>query len=164
VTADAATRVVDAGSTPPLASPSSSLSATGQAIGIRFPARAVAVDWPATRRDRLQVVQLVADASGGLAQSRIESNQRLGLPLLLDWLQEQPGQTWQQRWLASGADAAGEAWAAGPARWLERDDRYSQYRLERMTGSLLVAVGADIVRPSLGWLLTGGRKRKLAFN
>jgi len=165
VTADAATRVVDAGSTPPLASPSSpSLSATGQAIGIRFPARAVAVDWPATRQDRLQVSQLVADASSGLAESRIESNQRLGLPLLLDWLQEQPGQTWQQRWLASGADAAGEAWAAGPARWLECDDRYSQYRLERMTGSLLVAVGADIVRPSLGWLLTGGRKRKLTRN
>ena len=31
-----------------------------------------------------------------------------------------------------------------------------------MTSSLLVLVGADIIRPSLGWLLTGGRKRKLA--
>ena len=107
---------------------------------------------------------LVAGASSGLAQSRIESNQRLGLPLLLDWLEEQPGQTWQQRWLASGADTAGQAWAQGPARWLERDGRYSPYRLEQMTSSLLVAVGADIVRPSLGWLLTGGRKRKLARN
>jgi hypothetical protein len=167
VTADAATTtttIVDAGASSPPASPSSSLSPAGQAIGIRFPARVAAVDWPATRQDRLQVLQLVAGASSGLAQSRIESNQRLGLPLLLDWLEEQPGQTWQQRWLAGGADAAGEAWAQGPARWLECNDRYSQYRLELMTSSLMVAVGADIVRPSLGWLLTGGRKRKLARN
>jgi hypothetical protein len=33
-----------------------------------------------------------------------------------------------------------------------------------MTSSLLVVVGADIVRPSLSWLLTGGKKRKLARN
>ena len=30
-----------------------------------------------------------------------------------------------------------------------------------MTGSLLTLVGADLVRPSPGWLLTGGRLRKL---
>jgi len=164
VTADAATITVDPGSSSPLASPSSSLSPAGQPIGVRFPARTVPVDWPATGQDRVQVLRLVAGSSRGLAPSRIESNQRLGLPLLLDWLQEQPGQTWQQRWLASGADAAGEAWAQGPARWLEGNDRYSQYRLELMTSSLMVAVGADIVRPSLSWLLTGGRKRKLARN
>lgn len=33
-----------------------------------------------------------------------------------------------------------------------------------MTSSLLVIVGADLVRPSLEWLLTGGKKRKLVRN
>jgi hypothetical protein len=33
-----------------------------------------------------------------------------------------------------------------------------------MSSSLMVLVGADVVRPSLGWLLTGGKKRKLARN
>ena len=33
-----------------------------------------------------------------------------------------------------------------------------------MTSSLLVLVGADVIRPSLAWLLTGGKKRKLARN
>jgi integrase len=84
--------------------------------------------------------------------------------VLLDWLEEQPGRTWQQRWLASGADPAGERWAAGPALWLRRHGLYSADRLELMTSSLLVLVGADIIRPSLGWLLTGGKKRKLARN
>jgi hypothetical protein len=130
----------------------------------RFPARPVATCWPATEQDRCQVLKLVTGACSGLAESRIDSNRRRGLPLLLDWLDDQPGRTWQDRWLGSGADAAGERWADRPARWLHRRGTYSASRLELMTSSLLVAVGADIVRPSLGWLLTGGKKRKLARN
>ena len=130
----------------------------------RFPARPVATCWPATEQDRCQVLKLVAGACSGLAESRIDSNRRRGLPLLLDWLDEQPGRTWQDRWLGSGADAAGERWADGPAQWLQGCGAYSASRLELLTSSLLVAVGADIVRPSLGWLLTGGKKRKLARN
>ena len=79
----------------------------------RFPARPVTARWPATGHDRGQVLQLVAAASSALPESRVQANHRRGLPLLLDWLEGQPGRTWQQRWLASGADAAGERWAAG---------------------------------------------------
>jgi integrase len=130
----------------------------------RFPARPVTARWPATGHDRGQVLQLVAAASSALPESRVQANHRRGLPLLLDWLEGQPGRTWQQRWLASGADAAGEQWAAGPALWLRRRGSYSASRLELMTSSLLVVVGADVIRPSLAWLLTGGKKRKLARN
>ena len=107
-------------------------------------------------------MQLAASASSELLESRIHANHRRGLPVLLDWLEEQPGRTWQERWLASGADGAGEQWAAGPALWLRRRGAYSASRLELMTSSLLVLAGADVVRPSLAWLLTGGKKRKLA--
>ena len=130
----------------------------------RFPARPAAGSWPAAGQDRARVLALVVSASAGLPESRIHANHRRGLPVLLDWLGEQPGRTWQQRWLASGADAAGEQWAAGPARWLRHRGIYSASRLELMTSSLLVLVGADIIRPSLAWLLTGGKKRKLARN
>ena len=37
------------------------------------------------------------------------ARRRLGLTRLLGWLAEQPGDTWQQRWLVSGADAMGNA-------------------------------------------------------
>ena len=120
----------------------------------RFPARPAAESWPAAGQDRARVLALVASASAGLPESRIHASHRRGLPVLLDWLGEQPGRTWQQRWLASGADAAGEQWAAGPARWLRRRGLYSASRLELMTSSLLVLVGADVIRPSLAWLLT----------
>jgi integrase len=121
----------------------------------------VGVDWPATCADRSEVDQVVAAATAGLARQRLEETRRWGLPRLLDWLSEQPGDTWQQRWLASGADAAGAEWAQHPRLWLERQGNYSTTRLCLMTSSLLVVVGADVVRPSLAWLLTGGKGRKL---
>jgi hypothetical protein len=39
-----------------------------------------------------------------------DKTRRRGLNKLLDWLECQPGETWQERWLASGADAAGSGW------------------------------------------------------
>ena len=83
---------------------------------------------------------------------------------MLDFLDAQPGDTWQQRWLASGADAGEEGWAEGPSKWLRRNGLFSAARLEAMTASLVVLVGADVIRPSLRWLLTGGKKRKVARN
>jgi hypothetical protein len=130
----------------------------------RSPVRPVVADWPATGCDREEAPRVVLAASAALPDSRVRTNSHRGLPLLLDWLLAQPGASWQQRWLASGADEARAQWALGPAQWLRTRAIYSPSRLEVMTSTLLVAVGADLIRPSLAWLLTGGRKRKLARN
>jgi hypothetical protein len=130
----------------------------------RYPARPVVTDWPATCADRDEADRIVAAASSVLPSERVREARRWGLPLLLDWLAEQPGGNWQQRWVASGADSAREDWARGPELWLRRHGKYSENRLRLMTSSLLVIVGADLVRPSLEWLLTGGKKRKLVRN
>lgn len=130
----------------------------------RYPARAVETHWQATCGGRGGVDQVIAAAATELPTQRVREARRRGVPLLLDWLADQPGDTWQQRWMASGADAAGQDWAQEPGRWLRRRGNYSQNRLELMTSSLLVVVGADVVRPSLTWLLTGGKKRKLVRN
>ena len=83
---------------------------------------------------------------------------------MLDFLEEHPGDTWQQRWKASGADTAGDDWAQGPAQWLEPVGLFSASRLEAMTATLPALIGADLIRPSLRWLLTGGKKRKMTTN
>jgi hypothetical protein len=70
----------------------------------------------------------------------------------------------EQRELLHPADAAGPEWAQHPEQWLRRQGKYSENRLRLMTSSLLVVGGADVVRPSLEWLLTGGKKRKLVRN
>ncbi|WP_200824026.1 tyrosine-type recombinase/integrase [Nonomuraea solani] len=124
----------------------------------------MAVNWPASDQDRSQVEQLWTAAFIHPDTPRHRDFRRRGLIWLLDWLEDQPGRTWQERWLASGADDAGEAWALGPIRWLEQQDKHTPARLETMTSALIVLIAADVVRPSLRWLLTGGKKRKLARN
>lgn len=79
--------------------------------------------------------------------------------LLLDWLAVQVGATWQDRWLASGADAAGMCWSEVPADWLRGQGCYSTWRQDAEVGALLVAVSADLLRPSLHWLVDGGGAR-----
>jgi integrase len=131
-------------------------------VAARFPARVVVEDWPATSQDRDRVLEFWAADQSGQEHPKHRNFRRRGLVLLLDWLEAQSGASWQQRWLASGADVAGEQWATGPGRWLERHGRYSKARLESMTSPLAVMIAADFIRPSLPWLLTGGKKRKLA--
>ena len=125
----------------------------------QFPPRALAEAWPETLFARQEVRELVG--SHGFDASRYAVKRR-GLQLLLDWLEDQPGHTWQARWLASGADAAGRDWAAGPAGWLEHHG-VAETRLKYLTGALEALVGTGVVRPSIFWLLTGGKGHRLGF-
>jgi hypothetical protein len=68
-----------------------------------------------------------------------------GLTFLLDWLEDQPGRTWQERWLASGADAAGAGWRKIPARWLQEHDLVADWRLGGGSSSRLDAYDCDPV-------------------
>ena len=86
----------------------------------RFPARPAQQDWPATLQARGQVLaQLVSTAAGDARSQRSPG----GLEALLDWLEAQEGGSWQQRWLASGADAAGAGWLRLPGQWLSQPRR-----------------------------------------
>jgi integrase len=92
-----------------------------------------------------------------------QQGRRRGLELLLGWLADQPGASWQQRWLASGADAAGRGWRAGPAAWLHGSGLRSVTSAARVSAALGVAVCADVVRPSVSWFVASvGRGGALA--
>lgn len=83
-------------------------------IGVRFPARPRLASWPATGRSRDQLLDRLTQAPFLLASAGSQKQRRRGLAALLDWLDEQPGDSWQDRWLASGADTAGANRAATP--------------------------------------------------
>ena len=79
-----------------------------------------------------------------------ERRRRLvGVGLVLDWLEAFPGESWQQRWRASGTDEAG-------ARWMDSIDVPGQLPAEHGRGQLsggvgrLILVGA--IRPAYNWL------------
>jgi integrase len=123
-----------------------------QAARACFPARPIAGDWPDARLGRDEILARIA-RQPAVSASRCDRRQR-GAGLLLDWLQAQPGSTWQQRWLKSGADAAGKGWRDFPARWLREDSTFSAHRNALLAAALPTLIAADIVRPSLAWFLS----------
>ena len=134
-----------------------------QAARARFPARARAADWPATRAGRDEVWRLLTSPPFTLDNPASQGNRTRGLTVLLDWLQGQPGDSWQQRWLASGADAAGGEWSKVSARWMHGRGQYTRWRQGELGIGLRMAVSADIIRPSLRWLVAAkGSKSALA--
>jgi hypothetical protein len=77
--------------------------------------------------------------------------------LVIAWLAGQPGGTWQQRWLASGAEAAGPGWKQDcAAGWLDARGVRTGERMILLSIGLILAICADLVRPSLAWLAASG--------
>jgi hypothetical protein len=139
--------VVTAGAASPGAAGSVWLSGY-QAARTRFPPRPAAAEWPATTQGRSQVAKSLAGLLPGPAG---------GLDALLDWLQGQDGGSWQQRWLASGADAAGAAWWQLARGWLQGRPGDRVPAVAALVSALVTAVCSDILRPSLAWLVAGRR-------
>jgi integrase len=114
----------------------------------RFPPRPAAAEWPATAQSRDRVAEQLAGLLPGDADA---------LEALLGWLAGQDGGSWQQRWLASGADAAGAAWWQLAREWLQRRSGHPVPGVAALVSALVTVICADIVRPSLAWLAAGGR-------
>lgn len=77
----------------------------------RFPPRAVPGHWEATGQDMDTVMSrlLRGPFTTGTTYSSVHRRRR-GLSRFLDWLSQYPGDTWQQRWLASPADGGRPDW------------------------------------------------------
>jgi len=129
---------------------------------LRYPARPVGTHWPATDLGRAEVRDLVLAAWDVYSRSHQQAGHVRGLGLLLDWLGEQPGTSWQERFIASGVDTMGAEWTTAPSEWLARTGDRSKRALEELSAALLRAIAADVVRPSFAWLLTAARNRRLA--
>jgi hypothetical protein len=67
---------------------------------------------------------------------------------LLRWLDAFEGDSWEQRWLASGADAAPLGWAK--AAFPDHNQRWQNHAV---TGGVYHLVQARVLRPSYAWLL-----------
>lgn len=117
----------------------------------RFPARVVVAGWPATTADREETLGRLTGAPFASGSADAQKDRVLGLKSLLSWLEYQPGNSWQDRWLASGADTAGRGWREVPAGWLRGRGEYSGPRLRRLSAALLTMICADVVRPGTAW-------------
>jgi len=79
--------------------------------------------------------------------------------LFLDWLEQQPGQTWQERWESSGiADDPRSDWRLTVASWLRDSGRTGTIGHDGLVTAVTSGLGqllyADVLRPSMSWLVT----------
>ena len=132
---------------------------------LRFPPRATPSIWPATRQTREHVLNRLSAAPFLPDRPNTQSQRRRGLRRTLDWLSEQPGDTWQERWNASGAETAPgtTAWRALVMEWIRANEiGFAEESYLSLGSALRTLICADVVRPSLRWLTTPSTVRFLA--
>jgi hypothetical protein len=122
----------------------------------RFPPRAVPAAWPATLMSREQVQDHLT-VPPFTQTGEWENDRRRGVRIVLGWLEDQPGDTWQDRWLAAGAEADPAAdWRLLPLAWRRRGSEEEPGRRwrEQVASGLRSLIAADVLRPGLAWLLS----------
>jgi hypothetical protein len=126
----------------------------------------VPASWVLTSQPKPQVLGRVLASPFPTGRANLDQERRRGLIRVLGWLEAQPGDTWQDRWITSGADAAGNpAWRGLLAGWLAaagRGPRDPEHVSLLAGRAIMLLVCADVIRPSLGWLLAPATPAGLA--
>lgn len=134
-----------------------------EAMRARFPPRPVAAAWPTQSRDRQTAIGLATAGPLVISNPVVQAKRVRGLRHLLDWLTDQPGDTWQQRWTNSDAEVLGSRWRQAPIAWLGARGRRSAWLPSELSSALLALIFADVLRPALSWLVcTPSIKSELA--
>ncbi|MFL6124814.1 tyrosine-type recombinase/integrase [Actinophytocola sp.] len=107
--------------------------------------------WWQTRQTREALVERLLHLFAGKGPSVARDQaRRRGLGKVLDWLERLPGDTWQDRWLASGADAAGFDWADLPLKGIAEPRGYHR---DELNCGVTMLVAGQAIRPGYRWLL-----------
>ena len=120
-----------------------------------FPPRPVQEWWPGTAATAEEVQQRLTSGPFVAVAAATQAGRRRGVTKLLRWLSTFPGNTWQARWLASGAEEhPGVGWLNLPMQWqAAHGDAASTDSTDLISGLLMLICG-DVIRPGLPWMLT----------
>jgi integrase len=142
------------------------VSSEAQALLEKFPPRPVPASWPRTRQDRAAVETRLAKETFRTTDKHTRCHRKLSLETVLDWLELYPGQSWQQRWDATGAGRDGHRdWRIQLVADLDAAGLMGQRRdyLRKVLGmGLIQLIGGDYVRPALGWLMATSSPLRIA--
>jgi integrase len=113
------------------------------------------MSWPHTRQSRQEVLHRLEGVAFRADNPKTHVPRMRGVAKFLDWLATFPGDTWQQRWLASGQEeSSGADWARLPTEWLTTRGESANPGI--LGSGLLMLICADVIRPSMAWLLSRG--------
>ncbi len=124
-----------------------------------FPPRPGVTAWPASLLSAGQIIARIDAPPFRPANST--GYQRHGTARILQWLAGFPGDSWQQRWKASGAEALPkEQWLDLPMQWRQVTGRSAApHNRDCFQAGLLMLVCADVIRPALGWMVRKASNR-----
>jgi integrase len=117
-----------------------------------FPRRPEESSWPA---GLLSVREIIARIDAPpFRPANGTGYRRYGTAKILEWLASFPGDSWQRRWKASGAeDLPKEQWLDLPMQWREATGRSAApHNRDAFQAGLLMLACADVIRPSLPWM------------
>lgn len=137
----------------PASSPMPAVKPTGAQLLAAFPPRPLVASWPATGVSRAEVLARVLAAPFTLENQLSQQTRRMGVLAVLRWLQAHPGEGWQQRWEASGAEDCPDWREMATTAGRSSLQAVSGGQLPHLSPGLLVLICADVIRPSLGWLV-----------
>lgn len=130
----------------------------------RFPPRDRSPSWETTELSRGWVLARLSEPPFIFDHVDYQASARRGLRDVLKWLQSQPGNTWQQRWIASGAENVAD-WRTLPTQVSASASRSasSRTRIENHCSvGLTLLICGDVIRPNLGWLVVTPAPKNLA--
>lgn len=107
-----------------------------------YPARPVVGSWPATEVGRAEARARLCRPPFAVSGS-VGTYRTVGVDLLLDWLSEQPGRSWQARWTAAEPDLHGTAWTRARVAWLAGRERSLSWHSDQMGAAVRTAISAD---------------------
>ncbi len=121
----------------------------------QFPPRPAQSWWPETAQGQEETLWRLTSppftSQGGSARAA----RRRGTAKVLRWLASFPGDTWQQRWEASGVEAnLGASWVELPLAWLREHEQKAACDEGDLSSGLLMLACGDVIRPGLAWMLT----------
>jgi integrase len=128
-----------------------------EALRQRFPARTVVAAGTATHKHRDEIVDTIFDRRKPVPAPTNYYNRRVGTIVILNWLENFPGSTWQDRWNASPAHQLGSGWTDAVPLGTGSLDMAQ----DRAKAGVLSLISADVIRPSMSWLVTACRCRAL---
>ena len=142
------------------------ISSEAQALLERFPPRPVPSGWPRSRQDRGTVEERLSREPFRAADKQTRSHRNLSLQAVLNWLELYPGQSWHQRWDATGAVRDGHLdWRVQLLADLDAAGLIGRRRdyIRKVLGTgLLQLIGGDYLRPSMGWLMVTSSPLRIA--
>ena len=125
----------------------------------RFPARPAQSWWPETAQGQEETLRRLTSSPFLPEVRATRAGRRRGTAKLLRWLSSFPGDTWQQRWEASGAeDHPGSSWLPLPLGWLRGNGLAASYDENDLSSGLLMLICGDVIRPRMAWMVTRAHK------